>query len=354
MTDSREARAAFFGLGAVAVYLILVLSSGRVDLADFGNLYVIYLRLSFTLWGFLGIGALLWLLYIHRPRGGADTSPFKIIARWGNARWTRDRMLGLIWPPLLFASLMASFNAFKQMVLPIAGFRYDPLFAALDRALFFGEDPWRLTHAVFSSPAATGLINAAYHGWFVPMALGVAVCAWLPRATYRLRVQYLLSYIAVWIGIGSVLAFLMPAAGPCFYASFTGDADFLPLFDRLAGQQAALGTPLSALEFQHDLLALHGGDRLVVGGGISAMPSVHNALAALFAFAAFGVNRAAGWIASGYALMIWIGSIHLGWHYAIDGLAALPLAWGIWIVAGRIADRLECPLFGRMPDPVAA
>ena len=44
------------------------------------------------------------------------------------------------------------------------------------------------------------------------MALGVMICAWLPRATWRLRTQYLLSYITMWIGVGSVLAFLLPSA----------------------------------------------------------------------------------------------------------------------------------------------
>ena len=224
MTDSREARAACLGLAAIAVYMGLVLSTGRIDLADFAGLYVLYLRTSFSLWGFLGLGALIWLLYVNRPRDGVGVSPMRVILRWGAARWTRDRMLGLIWPPLLFASLMTSFNAFKQMVLPAAGFHLDPLFAALDRALFLGHDPWRATHVSFDTPTATAILNAAYHGWFVPMALGVAVCAWLPRATFRLRTQYLLSYIAVWIGIGSVLAFLMPAAGPCFYAPFVGGA----------------------------------------------------------------------------------------------------------------------------------
>ena len=64
-------------------------------------------------------------------------------------------IVSLFWPPLLFATLMASFNAFKQMVLPVAGFRYDPLFAQLDRLLFLGNDPWR--HACRNWVADRGL-----------------------------------------------------------------------------------------------------------------------------------------------------------------------------------------------------
>jgi hypothetical protein len=84
----------------------------------------------------------------------------------------------------------------------------------------------------------------------------------------------------------------------------------------------------------------------MIGSGISAMPSVHNALAALFAMASFKLNRIAGWLLTFYAAFIWIGSIHLGWHYALDGIVAIALTFGIWHVCGRIADRLEHPLFG--------
>jgi len=355
MTDRREVRAAGLGFAIVASYMALVLLSGRVDPADFGRLFLSYVKGSFSLWLILGFLALLWLLYKERPRGGASVSPAAVMAEWLKERWARDRLASLLWPPVLFAALMASFNAFKQMILPAAGFRFDPLFAELDRLVFLGNDPWRITHTIFGSPTATGLIDKAYHGWFVPMALGVMICAWLPRASWRLRTQYLLSYLVMWIGVGSLLAFLLPGAGPCFYADFVGPVpEFQALMDALAADQQALGTPIAALHFQDGLLRAFGSDTLMVGGGISAMPSVHNGLAALFAFAAFRVNRWAGWAMVAYAALIWIGSIHLGWHYAIDGLASFLLAWGIWWAAGRAATWLERPARAGTPVPALA
>lgn len=355
MTDRREVRAAGLGIAIVATYLALVLLSGRVDLADFAQLFIAYLRGSFSLWLLLALAGLLWLLYVNRPKDKSGASPARVVGAWLKTRWERDRLISLFWPPVLFAALMASFNAFKQMILPAAGFRFDPLFADLDRALFLGHDPWRITHALFGSPAATALIDKAYHGWFVPMALGLMICAWLPRATFRLRTQYLLSYIAMWIGVGSLLAFLLPSAGPCFYMNFVGPSpEFQALMDRLAADQAAVGSPISALTFQAGLLRMYGGDALMIGGGISAMPSVHNGLAALFAFAAFRVNRKAGWAMAAYAALIWIGSIHLGWHYAIDGLVSFALAWGIWRAAGWVADWLDRPSAEKAAVPAIA
>lgn len=360
--ELREVRAGALGIAIVVLFALFVLTSGLVDPHQLLALFVRYLRASLALWCVAGLIGAVALLVRAWPRGGAPfPSPIGLLARWAVERWQRDRFLSLVWPPLLFASLMASFNAYKQMILVTSAFRLDPLFAAIDRALFFGNDPWTATHALFGSPWITMAIDKAYHGWFVPMALGVIVCAFLSGESYRLRTQYLLSYIAIWIGIGGVLAYLLPAAGPCFYYAFVGNgaADFHPLLERLAGDQAAIqaalpGARLDALANQAGLLASYGSDQLAVGGGISAMPSVHNALSALFALAAFRINRTAGRIMAGYALLIWVGSIHLGWHYAIDGIVSVALTIGIWKLTGRIADRLERPLLRSGPALAAA
>ena len=352
MRNNPEIRAAAAGALAVGAYAMLVLSTGRIPMGDFARLLAFYLKTSFSLWLFLGLLALLVELYRNRPRGGPGPSPVVVIVSVGKGRWERDRFASLFWPPLLFAVLMASFNAFKQMVLPAAGFALDPAFAAADKLLFLGNDPWRATHFMLGSPDATWLVDRASHAWVVPMSLGVLLCAWLPASTYRLRNQYLLSYAAIWIGIGSVLAFLMPSAGPCYYEHFHGpNASFAELNARLVAAQSAAGANLTALANQAGLLRLFGGDSLAVGAGISAMPSVHNALAILFAIAAGRVNKWLGAALAAYAVLIWIGSIHLGWHYAIDGILAAALTLGIWWVAGRVAERFErgVPAAGTKP-----
>jgi hypothetical protein len=355
MRDMREIRAVMVGAAVVATYLCLVLMTGRVPLDQFSMLFLAYVSGTIALW--VALGTIVMFVQIFRRMRHTGSKPFlfAFFRESLEARWKRDRGASLLWPPLLFAALMASFNAFKQMVLPLAGFRFDPWLADADRIFFFGHDGWRVTHAVLGSPEATRVIDTLYHGWFLPMSVGVILCAWLPASTYRLRTQYLLSYITVWIGVGSILAFLFPSAGPCFYSHFVGPA---PAYDSLIARlneiQALTGEPLMALRNQSYLIRAHGGDHLLIGGGISAMPSVHNGLAFLFALAAWHVSRPLGYLFGAYALVIWIGSIHLGWHYGLDGVVSVALTLGIWRVTGHIADRLERPLTPAAAEPALA
>lgn len=338
-----EVSAVAVGAALLGCYFLAVVNSGYIDAADFADLLRFYLTTSFSLWMFVGFGGLLWLLWKNRPRGGVRAaSPMAVISGWVAGRWKRDRLVTLFWPPLLFAMLIASFNAFKQQILVTRPFVYDDAFAAMDRALFFGQDGWQVAHGLFGSPFATRIIDMLYHGWFVPMAIGVILCAFIGMkgaGGFRGRTQYLLSYLLVWTLIGSGLAWLFPAAGPCFYTDFIGPSDsFAQMMATLRVDGGSAG--LSALNNMAVLKASFGSDSLAMGGGISAMPSVHNGLAVLFALGAGSINRRLGQVMAFYAFMIWFGSVYLGWHYAVDGIVAAILTIGIWVAMGRLADWL--------------
>jgi hypothetical protein len=95
--------------------------------------------------------------------------------------------------------------------------------------------------------------------------------------------------------------------------------------------------PLHALRLQEALWTsyLTGGGGLV--SGISAMPSMHVAMPALFAVAAWRRARALAMALWVYTAVIVVGSVHLGWHYAVDGYASILLVFPIWWVAGVVA-----------------
>jgi hypothetical protein len=331
-------------LGLACAYFLLVASFPTVSAPQLLGLTARYAGLSLSFLMLTALFCSAGSLIAKVARRDLSERPAAYIVRVVHERWREDRGLSLLVPTLFFAILLAAFNAFKQSILPLAGFGLDPLFAAWDRAIF-GVDPWQISHAFFSAPIATLVLSQAYHQYFLPMALGVFLCAVLPGRP-RLRTQYLLSFALIWILVGSVLAFLLPSAGGVFWGEFhPGPDPFRPLVDALARHQDLLVEAghegLGARDFQLALAASFGGGDLAIGRGISAMPSVHIALAVQFACAAFALRPAFGWVAAAYGLLMWIASVHLGWHYAVDGMVAAIVTVPLWFGCGWLARRLH-------------
>ena len=96
---------------------------------------------------------------------------------------------------------------------------------------------------------------------------------------------------------------------------------------------------MRALYFQDMLEATQAGS-MDFASGISAMPSMHVAMASLFAIGGFQRSRALGVVFSVYAVMIWIASVHLGWHYALDGVVGTVMMVALWLLSKPIAHIL--------------
>lgn len=255
-----------------------------------------------------------------------------------------DQLLARLTPLVMLALLLNSFSAFKSAIPEFQPFAYDALFAEIDR-MIFGTDPWRLTHAVFGSPLATRILQYGYNIWFVLMWVSV-IYASLQTNLRVLRAQYLLAFVLCWILLGSFLALALSSAGPCYYGLVVGGPDpFAPLMERLHALDAVMreqfGSGITALVVQDNLWTGYQNAATGTGSGISAMPSLHVATSVLMARAGFALNRKLGWLLTLFAVLIWIGSVHLGWHYAIDGMVSAPLVLLIWALAGRIVRWLD-------------
>jgi hypothetical protein len=238
-----------------------------------------------------------------------------------------------------------AFSSLKQAIPDLVPFYADPALARIDRWLFFGNDPWRLTHAVMG-PVATLVIDRLYLLWF-PVMLGLG--AWY-NFTHdrRLQVRGVLTYLLSWFLLGNVAAALMSSVGPCFYELYYGSTQFRPLFEVLREYDAAYG--IRAFDAMNWLYVNRDADRF--GSGISAMPSLHVGIAFLAYLTVRHAARARGlrWLAGGFVVVVWIGSVHLGWHYGIDGLFAIFGVAAIWWACGRFVAWCERPP-RRAPSP---
>lgn len=145
---------------------------------------------------------------------------------------------------------------------------------------------------------------------------------------HELRLRYILTTLLTWF-VGGILALLLSSSGPCFVELLYGDDTYAPLMALLRNVDAASG---------------------VVTSGISAMPSLHVAVAVIIACVTRqrgGVCRKIGLV---YAVTIYIGSIQLGWHYATDGIIGGGIALLFWKASGYLTDR---SLSGRLEPPEA-
>ena len=132
------------------------------------------------------------------------------------------------------------------------------------------------------------------------------------------------------------MAIAFASVGPCFMEPLLGDDTFADQMVYL--HEAGERYPVLVLEVQQILLDWHAIGQHGIGRGITAMPSMHVALATIFWLATRRIYRWAGWFFFVFLAVIFVGSIHLAYHYAVDGIVAFVGAILIWIVAGRLTS----------------
>lgn len=314
-------------LAVTAAILVWTWAAPAVSLRHFAVPLVHYTGLGLSMWA---AGALILVccgLIRQSVRGPAPVDRLGFVKDW-LAHQRRARFLNVVVPLVAFIVTMASFTVHKTVVLPNHGFTWDADFIAWDRAMFMGHDPWVLSHAVFDSATATWWIDQFYHAWFYPMMIAYVICG-LMVAGPLVRACYIGTFLLSWFVIGCVLAGMLASAGPVYDGALFEAGVFEPLKARLA-EQAAEVPGIASQVFQAELLAGYKAGAIGLGYGISAMPSMHVALAAMWALLFFGVSRWLGLAGVVYTLFIWVGSVHLGWHYAVDGVVSSVLVVGIW------------------------
>jgi hypothetical protein len=326
--------------GYGAVVTALATHFGQLGQLSSGT-FATTLRLVFVLgFGSTFIAYAVNLMLVRRP-----ARPFA--ALWRDLRThvlPRHLLVARAGVLVAWVVMMTFFAAYKRMLPHVRPFSHDAAFAEADRWLFLGADPWQVTHALLGGAWPTYALQVAYNLWFFLMWLSI-IYALLRVDRVAVRARFVLAFPLCWVIVGSLAATLMSSAGPCFYALVGAGGDYLPLMERLQAIDAELtaiapNLGLGALAMQDMLWQGYVADSALFGGGITAMPSMHVTIAVLMACAARRIDRRLGHALAAFAAVIWIGSIHLGWHYALDGLVALPLTLAIWRASGWLVDRV--------------
>jgi hypothetical protein len=252
------------------------------------------------------------------------------VYREGEARPTRRiardfdpaRAVAVVLAMLLGSVMGGAFSALKAAIPLAVPFYLDGWLASFERAIF-GTDPWRISHALFGW--ATPAIDLFYWSWLPVMVLAFNLV--LLSAPSPIKARSLITYMLLWPIIGTLGGYMLSSAGPIFH-------------DDLFGGHLGL---VAALRAEGATGNLHAHDYLwnayvnrhnVLGGGISAMPSMHVAMACWLALTVRASIPRFQWLGWTYLVLIWASSVHLGWHYASDGFAGITGAFLIWRAVG--------------------
>lgn len=286
--------------------------------------------------GFIVVGLCLYALYVMvviRPR-----ELVRHLAHDLRYRIFTIERFAVALPVLVILPLMISSYSFLKIAIPaIAPFSWDPAFADWDKAMHGGYDPWQLLQPLLGHPYVTSAINSIYHLWFFVL-YGILLWQMMTLARPRLRMQFLITSALLWAIIGNLAAILFSSVGPVYFGRITGLPDpFAPLMDYLHATNGFV--PVPALAVQDVLWESYVNRGVEVGRGISAMPSMHLATSFSFVMLGLAVRRWLGILLGVFTAFILIGSVHLGWHYAIDGYVAIAMTWIIWRVVGWLLDR---------------
>jgi membrane-associated phospholipid phosphatase len=259
---------------------------------------------------------------LHRARGLRRAwSELGAVVR---ERWT-PRRLTLVAVGL--ASFYATYVAYRNLkgALPFARDRlYDPMLLDLDRAMAFGVDPATVLHTVLGTGVAAHVLSAVYLLFlaFVPISLGAAL-VW--ARDVRAGAWYVTALCLNWL-LGTVSYYLLPSLGPVFVRP--GLFADLPETGVTALQRSLLENRLEVLA---DPIAANAVQ------GIAGFASLHTSIVLTGALVAhrMGLHRVVRWSMWVFFVLTVVATVYFGWHYLIDDVAGVGIAFASLWIAGR-------------------
>lgn len=232
---------------------------------------------------------------------------------------------------------MVTFMWTKPLLNHLVPFWSDPLLARVDYILFLGNDPWRLLSWMNNVPTAL-----FYHrGWFALMIATLLLT--LSRPPSPQKSALMLAYFLLWSVFGPVVHILLPAGGPVFF----DDLGYGPRF-------ATITQPGDMQAMSDYLWSTYAAGGFGPGSGISAMPSLHIATTGWMILAVRMLAPRWTLPMAALGLLIFLLSISLGWHYAVDGIVGAAGAYGAYRLSLRWLKRDRTWLRRRESGPVRA
>lgn len=248
---------------------------------------------------------------------------------------TLERIFNFVWMFMIYTIFADNYRSVKTMGQYLHPFAWDRMISNCDQWLHFNHYPWEWLQPILGYSVVSSALSVFYHTWFFVM---ICVVLWQASSlNIKLRMQFFLAFFLCWIFLGGAMAIFFSSAGPVFYGKV------LHLSEN-QNPYSALMEYLHLANLQHSVLVLDVQEKLWQSfvmkaadapiSGISAMPSMHVSMSVLFALVGYRANRYLGMALWLFAGIIFLGSIHLAYHYALDGYVSCLFTVLIWKLAG--------------------
>ena len=212
---------------------------------------------------------------------------------------------------LAIGAFLVSLSYLKSMITAIVPFWADGILAATDRFMLI--HPQAIAIAIHPALPMLGLFYGLWH------AAHLGGILWVLHWRNGNKGRHILSFMLTWL-IGMFFAYVFSSAGPLFVG----------LYDPAIA-------PESVRKPAEFLWANYQARGALVGGGISAFPSLHVGIAAWLAIVLR--DRGLGWLGIAYMLGVFICSVILGWHYVLDGVGGI----GVALLADKVSQSWLSP-----------
>lgn len=238
-------------------------------------------------------------------------------------RRIRDRSWILLSVRLLVSTALVIYfySSLKGLLQILHGATHDQALWRIDQWTLLGFSPNVLSLYAFQNPFALKIIDAGYSTVFVT-SLAASIPFFFSLESDRLRLAYATGGSMLWLA-GAWLYYLVPSLGPCYAFAEVWEPFAAALPQTLQMQRFLMANYQAIGRIAVDSIP----PAMNILGGIAAFPSLH---VASQAFIVLWIARLIpGLRLPAYLslILIFVGSVVTGWHYLVDSLAGLVLAW---------------------------
>ncbi|HEX7191504.1 MAG TPA: phosphatase PAP2 family protein [Thermoanaerobaculia bacterium] len=246
-----------------------------------------------------------------------------------NPLWLTDTIRLLV--GMVF--LAEAYGWIKLLVPALHPVLYDGLLYRIDQAICFGISPSIFFLQLFSNTTFLHFIDQAYANFFIGgMMFAIAFFFSMPKR--RVRITFITSSTLMWLA-GAWLYMLIPSLGPAFRFPDI----WFPYSKGLPRTQWSQAMLMRNYQAVIRLARGGGPEKIILSFGVAAFPSLHVATQTQVAIWMRRWWRPGAIFFTLAAFFVFIGSMITGWHYLIDGIAGVALAFASYAASQWVVKK---------------